>query len=407
MLKKMRWRFIGSAMAAFTAIVFLLLCMINAWNYVNITRQQDETLEQLLNFERTGKPPFSAGDSHPPGPLKPLSPEVRYMLRFFTVYIDEYGEAFRVNQDYIASISVEEAISYASQVLAKGHPSGYYKDYRYIVAETHHGRVVIFLNSERELQTIQSLLLLTAAVAVCCLLAVFILVIALSHRAIAPYARNIEAQKRFITNAGHELKTPLTAISTSADVLAMEFEDNEWVKNIQIQSGRMSKLIADLVTLSRLDEEQPFPDMTEFALTEAVWEISEPFAALAEAGGKEYIQHIEDNLMLRGDKGAIQQMVSILLDNALKYSTDNGKIRLDVQKKQRKIEITVYNTCHINDCQNTDRLFDRFYRSEKSRNDRNSYGIGLSIAKSIAENHGGNIRAETTDNAAIWFVVTL
>lgn len=407
MLKKMRWRFIGASMGAFTAVVIVLLCIINIWNYGRITRQQDETLQMLLKFENDSKPPFMGDDFHMPGPFGRFSPEVRYMIRFFVVYTDKDGTVLHINQDHIASVSEQDAIDYAGQVLKKGAVSGYFEGYRYVIHETHNGNTIVFLNSEREIQTIQSLMIVTITVAVSCLLAVFILVVALSQRAIAPYVRNNEAQKRFITDAGHELKTPLTAISTSADVLAMENGDNEWVQNIRLQSQRMSKLIADLVTLSRLDEEQPFPDMSEFALSEAIWEISEPFSALAEAKGKEYVQHIEDNLVIKGDKNAIQQMVSILLDNALKYSNDKGKIRLDVQKKQRKTEIKVYNTCDANVCENPDRLFDRFYRSESSRNNRDSFGIGLSIAKSIAENHGGTIRVKTIHDTAISFEIVL
>lgn len=142
----------------------------------------------------------------------------------------------------------------------------------------------------------------------------------------------MEAQKQFITNAGHELKTPLTAISTSADVLAMEHDGDEWVHNIQVQSGRLSKLITSLVALSRLDEENPFPVRTEFSLSDALWEISEPFGSLAQAKGKAYTQDIADGLTVTGDRTAIQQMFSILLDNALKYSPDGGSISLTTQR---------------------------------------------------------------------------
>ncbi len=407
MLKKMRWRFIGAAMTAFSAVVLVLLCIISLWNYNNITRQQDATLEMLVRFEKEDRPPFPAEGIHMPGPIGPFSPEVQYMMRFFVVYCDSNGVIRGINQDHIASVSEEEAKSYANHVLENSSTRGYYRGYRYLVNKSDQGTALFFLNSERELQSMKSLLLVTGFVAICCLIAVFVLVFVFSHRAIAPYIRNIETQKRFITDAGHELKTPLTAISTSADVLAMEMEENEWVQNIQLQSRRLSKLIADLVTLSRLDEEHPFPDKTDFSLSEVIWEISEPFAVMAAATGKEFIQHIEGNIVINGDRNAIGQMMSILLDNALKYSNSEGKIRLDVSKKQRKTEIIVYNTCRINETEQIDRLFDRFYRSEKSRNDRDSYGIGLSIAKSIVENHKGTIRAESQNGNNLTITVHL
>lgn len=393
MIRNMRWRFIGAAMAAMAAVVLVLLCVINLLNYRNITRQQDETLRLLWEMEQNGPAP-PRQDPRAPGGFERFSPEFQYMTRFFVVYMDENGQVLRVDQDNIASVSREEAIEYAGRALRSGAGSGYRGDYRYLVVSTGEGSAAIFLNSERELSVIRSLLVTTVLVAAVSLLVVFLLIAALSRRAVAPYVRNIETQKRFITDAGHELKTPLTAISTSADVLAMEAGENEWVKTIQLQSARMAKLIADLIALSRLDEARPLPNKAEFSLTDAVWELSESFAAAAEAGRKEYVQHIEDGVRLFGDKDAIQQLVSILLDNAVKYTEPGGKIRLDVTRRRRRVEISVYNTCRIQDRENIGRIFERFYRLEASRGSPGGYGIGLSIAKAIVENHGGSISAE-------------
>ena len=259
MLKKMRWRFIGAAMAAFTAVVLTLLCFVNLWNYHSVTDQQDEALARLMETE-TQKMPFSPGRGAPPfDDWSHFSPEVQYSLRFFAVHYFSDGEVLRVNQDFIASISKSDAEAYADTVLKSGKMHGYESGYRYLVSSTENETVVLFLNSEREIQTMRSLLWITLAIAAACLLVVFGLVVLFSRRAITPYLKNMEAQKQFITNASHELKTPLTAISTSADVLAMEHDGDEWVHNIQVQSGRLAKLITNLVTLSRLDEENPFP----------------------------------------------------------------------------------------------------------------------------------------------------
>ena len=407
MLKKLRWRFITVAMIAFSTVMIVLLLIINIATYSNITHQLDETLHMLSKMETEYKIPVSPGNFPTPPSNRDFSPEFQYMLRFFAVYINEQNEVIKVNQDYIASISKEVAANYANQAISNNQTSGYYNSYRYLVTNTPDGKIIIFLNSERELQLLKSLLLSTLSIAVCCSIAAFILTAIFSKKAIAPYVRNIETQKQFITDAGHELKTPLTAIATSADVLAMEYENNEWIQNIQNQSNRMSKLIAELITLSRLDEERPFPNMTKFALTEAIWEITEPFSSLAEATGKEYIQHIEDDLVLFGDKNAIQQMVSVLLDNALKYSDENGKIRLDVYKKRKKIEIVIHNTCPANNMPELDKIFDRFYRADQSRNQKDSYGIGLSIAQSIAQNHGGHIKATGSNKTSITFTVRI
>lgn len=396
MLKKMRWRFTGAAMAAFSTVIIILLCFVNLWNYQAVTHQQDETLSRLLEAEN-GARQFP-GNLPPGGAPEHFSPEVQYMIRFFSVQYDSQGNALHINQDFIASVSEDAAVSYAEKALAHGKNHGYQSGYRYLVQDSDDGTLVIFLNSERELQTIRSLLLITAAIAAICLLVVFVLVLIFSRRALRPYVRNMEAQKQFITNASHELNTPLTSISTSADVLAMEYEQDEWVENIQMQAARMSKLILNLVTLSRLDEENPFPEKQEFSLSDAVWEASEPFASTARARGKEYLLDIEDGITLSGDPAAIQQVISILLDNALKYSSENGTISLSLHHHSKKSEIIVSNTCSDDQIPDISKVFDRFYRGDTSHSSQVSgSGIGLSIARATVEAHGGQIRASYAD----------
>ena len=413
MLKKVRWRFIGSAMAAFTAVILILLLVLNIWNYRSVSHQQDDALQMLLNTENGGEtppekpdgaePPEAPDGTQLPAALLPdswrqFSREVQYSFRYFSVRYDADGTQEGVNCTAVASITEEAAAAYSDTVLAGGKTSGYYAGYRFRVQSTADGTTVIFLNSERELQAVRSLLLLTIAIACGCLLGVFALVLLFSRRAIAPYLRNLSVQKQFITNAGHELKTPLTAISTSADVLAMEYPGDEWAENIQAQSARLARLIEDLVTLSRLDEENPFPEKTEFSLSDAVWEITEPFSSLAAAKRKRYSQEIEDGVLLTGERQAVQQMVSILLDNAVKYSDEGGKISLRVSKAGKRAQIQVFNTCAGAEKLDISRLFDRFYRADESHSNAvGGTGIGLSIARATAEAHGGSVRAEIAD----------
>ena len=406
MLKKMRWRFIGSAMAAFAAVVLSLLCVVNLWNYFSMTRQQDATLDRLLEVD-SGEREVPEGKDMPPfASMERFSPEVPYMIRFFSVRMDGAGNVERFNQDYIASVSEEEAEGYAETVLARGKDRGYEGGYRYLVSYEGEGTVVLFLNSERELQTMQTLLWITLAIAGGSLAVVFLLVVLFSRRAIAPYLKNMEAQKQFITNASHELKTPLTAIATSADVLAMEYAEDEWVQNIQSQAGKLSKLITNLVTLSRLDEEDPFPTKSEFSLSEVLWELCEPFGPLAKAKGKSFSQKIDNDLNAVGDRTAIQQLFSILLDNALKYSPDGGSITLTAKQNGKKAEVAVFNTVDPEENRDLSRLFDRFYRADESHSGAvGGTGIGLSIAKATVQAHGGKISVKQTGDTICFKVV--
>ena len=173
MLKKMRWRFIGAAMAAFTAVVLTLLCFVNLWNYHSVTNQQNEALTRLMEIEDQQMPFSSRRGALPFDDWSHFSPEVQYSLRFFSVHYDTEGSVLRVNQDYIASISEGDAEHYADAALengkVRGYGSGYESGYRYLVSTTEDETVVLFLNSEREIQTMRSLLWITLAIAAACL----------------------------------------------------------------------------------------------------------------------------------------------------------------------------------------------------------------------------------------------
>lgn len=399
MLKKLRRRFIAAAMAAIGAVTLVLLCAVNLWNYKITTDSLDATLDIM---SLTGS--YSSGKDYSlPEIFGGHSSEEMYMTRFFAVYYDQNGKAAGVFRDYIATVSVEQALSYSSDALSSGRERGYYGDYRYRVLGASGGSIVVFLNAVPEQQSMKTLLKVSVIVSLLALLAAFALITAFSKKATAPYMKNMQLQKQFITDAGHELKTPLTSISTSADVLKLETGENEWVDNIQKQAARMSKLVANLVTLSKLDEGAQSPDMCDFSLSDAAWEVSEPFELRAVAQGKKYSRSIEDNITVHGDMAAVQQMISILLDNAFKYSDEGGEIRLSVRKQHKGSVIEVYNTCAEGSLGDISRFFDRFYRADKARSADGGTGIGLSIARAVAEAHGGSISVESADGRSIVF----
>lgn len=402
MLKKMRWRFIMFAMIAFFAVIFSLSCFVNIWNYKSTTAGQDNILESLYEAQQDGIPE----DRVPPiENIDKYSKEVPYMIRFFSIEYDEDSNT-NLYQDYIASLSDDDALEFGETIKESNKTKGYYKGYRYLKKIDDNKTIILFLNSEREIQMMKTLLIISIIIAAISLIVVFLLVTFFSKYAIAPYMKNIEAQKQFITNASHELKTPLTSISTSADVLNMEYENNEWILNIQSQSNKLSKLINNLVTLSRLEEEKPFMNKTMFSISDALWEISEPFISLYKANGKTLKQSIEENLIYEGDKQSFQQCISILLDNANKYSPINEEIILIAHKKGKKIQISIENTCKEK-IDNLDKLFDRFYRNDVSHsNTISGNGVGLSIAKATIEKLNGKIYAKQCEDK-LKFIIEL
>ena len=410
MLKKMRRRFIWAAMTAFFFVMFLLAVIINMGNYYVTVVRQDSILQGIYRYEQEMGAEVQEEPRFPvfeyPGTQQP---EFEYTTRFFIVHCDSEGNVSKISKDCIASVTEETAEEFAGIILKKGRKSGYFGHYRYRIFQEGEECILIFLSSDAEIQFMKNLFVISAVVVAVSLLIIFLLIFILSKRAILPYVRNLERQRQFITDAGHELKTPLTSISTSTDVLVMLHGEDEWTKNIQKQTGRLTKLVSNLIMLSRLDEEMPFPEKEEFSLSEAAWESAQPFAALADVQGKKYVQNIGEDIKMYGDRASVQQMISILLDNAVKYSDDNGEIHFDVCERHGKSIIEVFNTCDkIENMAEIGHVFDRFYRLDASRS-RNTggTGIGLSIAQAVAEAHGGSIRVESQDGRSLRFRIAL
>ena len=402
------WTLTCKTMLAFFAVIMMIAVLVNAVNYYVVTNRADQTLSAILRYEEMR--PEEPGPQGPP--MKPFmglpDVEANYMTRFFAVHFDKDENVVSTSTDYIAAVDNEDAVEYARQVLKKSKDRGYMKEYRYAKETKGDTTVVLFLNTTRDQQSMISLLILTIIVSFVSLLIVFVLVAKLSGRAIRPFANNIDQQKRFITDASHELKTPLTSISTSLDVITMEHGDDEWTDNIRKQTGRMSKLVSELVTLSRLDEENPLPDKEDFSLSNAAWEIADVYMPQAKAQGKNFSVEIEENVSLFGDKSSIQQMLSVLLDNAVRYSDEKGDIRFSVSKKKNRAYIEVFNTCDYETAPDTERLFDRFYRPDESRDSKTGgSGVGLSIARAVAQAHGGKITASCPSGKTMTIKVNL
>lgn len=389
----------------------------DAWDYIcQSSYDVIVRIQEIYMFESgnivgsmsSGNVVIPAGSPEMFGRPEERDPEAPYTTRFFIVKLDLDGTVKAVSTDFIASVTKAEAEEYAKSVISGKREHGYYKNYRYQALTENNENIVIFLNTTMELHSAGNVLLISCLALVICFLTVFFLVFLFSGKAMEPYLRNIERQKRFITDATHEIKTPLTSIATSIDVIEMEHGEDEWTKNIHNQTSKMTRMVTDLVMLSRLDEENPFPDKTEFSLSDAAWEVAEPFASLAKAQGKNYTQRIEENITLCGNPDAVRQLISVLLDNALKYSDENGTIRLDIYQIHGKKKIEVFNTCVLEDTKNLSRLFDRFYRPDASRSRKTGgTGIGLSIAKAVVEAHGGKIRVNSKDGRSIKFQVSL
>lgn len=468
MIRKLRRRFIAAAMAAVVLVLFVIMGTINILNYHNVVSESDAVLQLLA--DNSGSFPDSMGQNgggqipekpedvksdsesgisamnigenpagadpadgmggsrnsmnpadNPNDPGKQgfslfsflhgqngMSAETPYESRYFTVTFDAEGNVTDANVESIAAIDTDSAEAMAESVLSSGSDRGFSGYYRYKKTENDDdGTMLIFLDCQRSLSNVRSFLIISILVCLIGTAAVLILVILLSARIVKPAEESYLKQKRFITDAGHDLKTPLTVIDADVSVLEMDTGKNEWLDDILVQTKRMTDLTNDLIYLSRMDEGENRMTMIDFPLSDVISETVQSFRSRAQVEEKDFDYEIEPMITYCGDEKYMTRLVTILLDNAFKYSDDHGTIRVSLRSHGKGFILKVYNTAESVDHETLTHMFDRFYRADKSRNSsRGGYGIGLSIASAITAAHKGKITASSDDGRSMLITAT-
>ena len=394
MIKKLQRRFIRISLVALTVAMVLVTLTVNAANWFSVRTELTETLLFLAdNSGMTGREAMK-------GRLTGKSRHARNLISessWFTVFLDESGSVKAMDLSNSADMDEAAAESLAQQAPAPEQEPVFVQDHLCLARDTAHGRrMVLFLNCETRLASVRALALFSLLACLGGIFLAWLFVTLASRRAIEPTIRNMEQQKRFITDASHELKTPLTVISTNMDLLQMEQGDNPWVISTQKQAGQMRKLVDELVYLSRMEEENAPLSMEDVPLLPLITETAEPFMTMAEYQGKTMETEELEEVNVRGDRASLQRLLSTLLDNAVKYAAPEGTIRVKARPEGRWIVVTVANEVERELTEEQCRqLFNRFYRTDMSRSKekQTGFGIGLSIAAAIAEKHGGDITA--------------
>ena len=490
MLKKLRRKFIAIAMLSVSIVLIAIVGTINIANYISTNEALDARLKliagnggtfpDLLEQKNMGvegnkndninkgtptlkEPPSGKTDVQPPEDMNQadlnendikendlkrhgISPESQFDTRYFTVTINSNGEVENIDTSKIASVSSENAAEYAKKLWKSGKKgdskNGFSESFKYRTVGEGGSTMYIFLSCQRELSTIRAYILASVGISVFGLVVVFVMIYFFSGKILKPVSESYEKQKRFITDASHEIKTPLTIIDANTEVIEMMEGENEWTSSTRKQVARLTSLTEKLVFLSRMDEEATKLEMLEFSLSDAILDTAEPFKTVARTKGKKLTIDVTDGILYTGDEKTIRQLVSILLDNAMKYSgcsnagfekgninknnlnktiqTQNDcattinpapEIEISLKQSGKNRIITVWNT--VDETANIkkgrqDILFERFYRSDTSHNSKTGgFGIGLSAAYAIVKAHKGKITAESKDGRSIKFTIVL
>ncbi len=345
MRRTLQRKFLLTAMGPITALLLVLLVAINLANWYLVNQQTDRMLQTVLQSDALPDPVA------PPGQMPPhRSPGWQEVL-----------------------------------------PSDMREDIRAVAR-----------------QKLLSMLVLSAAGGLLCWLGMLALVRVLARKAIQPIGVSIEKQKQFVTNAGHELKTPLAIIQANTEAMELHQGENKWTRNIKAQTARLSGLMGNLLTLARMDEAGELPPARPVDLSALAREAVDSFREAAALRGILLEDHVVPGLTIRSDREHMVQLLSILLDNAVKYTAAGGGIALHLAREGNVVCLRVRNAPARTPEGDLSRLFDRFYRGDPARTQRSGgYGIGLSAAQAIVQAWKGRIGAELEGEDTVVFTVRL
>ena len=408
MIKKLRKRFILLALAVVAAVILVIVVGIDVANYLDMRADADDTIA-FLEVENAMPSPFAPPQGDQPQGSgknagksgekpKDLPGETAFSARYFTVETDANGGVTHYDLGRIAFVDASDVADIVANASGE---RGFVGNYRYLRRATDAGYHYFFLDCEKEINACRTFIVSSAIITSIGLAVIALLIIFLSKKVLAPVEESYKKQKQFITDAGHELKTPLTVIGANAELLELDVgEGNEWLESIKGQVDRLSKLTKELVFLSRMDEVGSEIPKAPFSLKSALEDCADGFKEPALVAGKEIVLDLAD-LSVNGNEEMIRRAASLLLDNAIKYA-EGKEITLTLRREGKLAILEESNAASLEKGAHPE-LFERFYRPDSSRNSATGgHGVGLSVVRSVIEAHGGAVACESTGDRVVF-----
>ncbi|MGN0073114.1 MAG: sensor histidine kinase [Coriobacteriales bacterium] len=403
MLKGLRRRI----MAASAAVLALVYVGLSLGIYGGTTYRTNAMLDTLadaicqnggeLPSEQEIQPMLEEDEQPSAGVSSPLSEETPYSTRFFHVTYSLQGEVEEVDVRYVASVDRQEALAYAQQALNGGSARGWIDSYRYKVCQEHEDALnVLFIDGRLFKERDRDLFVMLMVAAAIFLLISLLIMYQLMRFATKPVEDSYERQKRFISNASHELKTPLTLILADADMEEWERGPSEWIDGIRQEARDISELVTQMVVLSHLDEGARVLNLEDTDITKIVEDAVVSWKGDGQVRGLTIDGIIKQGVVCKTDAASVKQVLFILMDNANKYCDEGGTVRVSLESRGRKGALIRVENSYSKAAQvDPERLFERFYRMESERSEKLGHGIGLALAKETAENLGGRLEVYT------------
>lgn len=393
MFRKSRWKIVASLMSVLIFLWAGMLTVIYASSYFEMSKHNRKMLAEhaaLYSLERSQegsapiKPPPDMGAPH----YSEL-PEFK-LSTFYSVAISYDGKILETHNNKTAVYTDGELQAMALEILDKGGTAGVKSSLAYYIADKGGYVLVAFMDNTIINGNMLTLFRYTLIFGGAAILVFFFLAVYLARRIVQPLEDSYQKQKQFVSDAGHELKTPISVVSANAELLSREIGDNQWLANIQYENERMGVLVEQLLELART--ENVIPQMEDIDLSRLITGEALPFESVAFEKGLTLKVDVEKGLHVKGYSPQLKQLVSILLDNGIRHGSSGKAVCLALSKEQKYAKLSVVNQGEEIPSKQKEQLFERFYRLDSVRNSEDKhYGLGLAIAKAIVTAHGGEI----------------
>ena len=415
MFKKTRIKIIIAVMASIIALLFGTLAIILGTSYAQMNTDNRRMLEQYVREYRIGdeKTDISDGkekiDLNEPAPPMADNPPPETLHRFdvstfYSVAIADNGTVLKTDNKSGTLYTDELLKSYAYEIIKGNEKTGRIKSLTYLKSAKSGYTLVAFIDNaimQGGMATVFRNTLIFGGISV---VAVFAISLFLARRIVAPLEESFRKQKQFISDAGHELKTPVSVVSANAELLCREIGENQWLSNIRYENERMGNLVKQLLTLAKTENVSVQTERLDFSRIVS-GEIL-PFESVAFEQEVNLISDIANGIYVDGDSGRLKQLVSILIDNAIRHSESGGEVRAILKSDHGYAKLSVINDGKEIPPEQQKQIFERFYRIDTARSDDGHFGLGLAIAKAITDSHKGKIGI-SCHNGKIEFTVLI
>lgn len=416
MIHRLRRKFLVLAFVAVVLILAGALGLINGITYMKM-RSEVFTLMTAIVQNDGIMPSHQPGTSTESWLSDPEwyndTPEFAHQTRYFSVIMDESGKIQRLNLSNISAFNELQALEIARSLADQAQPQGLFKNKRAsycysVTSRADGGKLVVVMDCTRDVGAVDAFMRYSLRFGLVCVLLYMLVLMFLSNYAIRPFVENVASQKRFITNAGHELKTPIAIISANAEALELISGKSQWTDNILFQVKRVTRLINELIMLAKMGEKNQRELKKEtMDISHTFTEVVQSFAPVVEGEKKKLVTEIQPDIQSETDPKYLYEIFTILLDNAAKYCDDGGTIRARLETHGKHgFRAQVSNDYKNGAGVDYSHFFERFYRGDESHNSKKAgYGIGLSMAEEATRLLGGKIQVEYKDGV-ITFGVT-